>query len=265
VTVQPIGPGQTQAYNALEAQQLFLQKAGLLGEFGFTSPTDNMIFLGPDYVTQMVVPKRGPRGTSGKVPTQQAYALFTRLDEEQRERFNSAVEGFTGSRPEGTTAYYRWKEIVDLSGVLSQAYGRDVDPFETAEIFAAAAPAKPSGTGKPTTTVSTTETVDLSNPSEARRLLDNTLGAYLGRVPSQKEYSNFLRVLNSTEEASPTITQQTTRTVPGEGTSRVKGKVRSEGGVSREQVAAEYVRGREDYAETRLSNTGLSAFLELLG
>jgi hypothetical protein len=264
VTVQPIGPGQTQAYNALEAQQQFLQNAGLIGQLGFTSPTDNLIFLGPDYVSQMVVPKRGVRGTSGKVPTQQAYAEFLRFDEEQRERFDSAVERFTGSRPEGTTAYFRWKEMVDLSGVLSQAYGRDVDPFETAELMAARAPAKPAG-GGPTTTVSTTETVDLSNPSSARRLLDNTLGAYLGRLPSQKEYSNFLRVLNSAEEAAPAITQQTSRTVPGEGTSRVATKIKGEGGVSREQVAAEYVRGREDYAETRLSNTGLSAFLELLG
>lgn len=264
MTVQPIGPGVTQGFNALEAQQLFLQNAGLVGQMGFTSPTDNLIYLGPDYSSQMVVPKRGIRGTSGKVPTQQAYAEFLRLDEEQRERFDGAVERFTGSRPEGTTAYFRWKEMVDLSGVLSQSFGRDVDPFETAELMAARAPAKPSGTGGPTTTVSTTESIDLTNPSSARRLLDNTLGSYLGRLPSQKEYSNFLRVLNSAEEAAPTITEQTTRTVPGEGTTRVRSKVRGEGGLSREQVATEFVRSREDYAETRLSNTGLNAFLELL-
>lgn len=265
MTVQPIGPGVTQGFNALEAQMLLMQKAGIIGQMGFTSPTDNMIFLGPDYVTEMTIPKRGKRGTSGKVTTEQAYVEWFRLDEEQQERFNSAIETLTGSRPEGTSGYSRWKEMVDLSGVYSNARGIDIDPISTAELMAARSPAKPSGVGAgPTTTISTTESIDLTNPSQARRLLDNTLGSYLGRLPSQKEYSNFLRVLNATEETSPTITEQTTRTTPGEGTTRVRSKVRGEGGLSREQVATEFVRGQEDYAETRLSNTGLSAFLELL-
>lgn len=265
MTVQPIGPGVTQGYNALEAQMLLMQKAGIVGQMGFTSPTDKMIFLGPDYATEMVIPKRGIRGTSGKVTTEQAYAHWLNMDEEEQERFSGAIELLTGSKPEGTTGYLRWREMVDLSGVLSQSLGKDIDPISTAEMMAARSPAKPSGAGGgPTTTISTTESIDLTNPSQARRLLDNTLGGYLGRTPTQKEYSNFLRVLNATEEVTPTITEQTTRTVPGEGTTRVRSKVRSEGGLSREQMATEFVRGREDYAETRLSNTGLSAFLELL-
>lgn len=266
MTIQPVGPGIAQAYNSLEYQQL-MQNAGVLGVFGQNPVADTLIYLGPEYERPAMPGRRGSPGRpaeSGMVTVDRAKGAYVTLSAEQKDRFDSAIERLTGERPYGTSGLYQWEQMIGNSAVISEALGRPVSVFETAELLANQSPAKPDGGRGPTTTISTTETIDLSNPSEARRLLDSTLGSYLGRLPSEREYKNFLSVLNAAEEAAPSITEQVSRTVPGEGTSRVRSKVRGEGGLSREQIATEYVRGQEDYAETRLSNTGLSAFLELL-
>lgn len=262
MTIQPISPNTTQAANSYEAQ-LLAQRMGLGGINGQPIVADQLIYLGPEY-EQPAIPKRRVAGGNGMVTVDRAKGMYAFLLPEQKERFDANIEKLTGKRPAGTSGLYYWEEMVNNSATLSAAVGRPISVFETAELLANQSPAKPGDGRGPTTTISTTETIDLSNPSSARRLLDSTLGGYLGRLPTQKEYRNFLNVLNAAEEEAPQITQQTSRTVPGEGTTRVANKVRGEGGLSREQIATEYVRSREDYAETRLSNTGLSAFLELL-
>lgn len=266
MTIQPLNPNTTQAANSYEAQ-LLAQKMKQVGVDGQPVVADTLIYLGPEFVQPAVPGKRGSLGipaTNGMVTTQVAKGAYAFLLPEAKKRFDDAIEVITGERPTGLYAYSQWQSMVDNSAILSESIGRPVSVFETAELMAAQSPAKETAGGGPTTTFATTETIDLSSPSEARRLLDNTLGGYLGRLPTQREYKNFLNVLNSAEEQMPQITEQVTRTVPGEGTSKVSNKIRGEGGLSREQVTTEFVRGRKDYAETRLSNVGLTAFLELL-
>jgi hypothetical protein len=266
VTIQPLNPNTTQAANSYE-RQLLLKQMGQTGLDGQPVVADTLIYLGPEFVQPAIPGKRGSLGvpaTTGMVTTEVAKGAYAFLLPEAKKRFDDAIEVITGERPTGLYAYSQWQSMVDNSAILSQAVNRPVSVFETAELMAAQSPAKAKEGGGPTTTISTTETIDLSSPSEARRLLDNTLGGYLGRLPTQKEYKNFLNVLNAAEEEMPQITEQVSRSVPGKGTSRVSTKVRGEGGLSREQVTTEFVRGQEDYAETRLSNVGLTAFLELL-
>lgn len=265
MTVQPMGPGQTQAYNSLEAQ-LLAQQMGLTGAFGAASASDTLIFLGEDYVTPgRRQPKRGyVGGTTGMVTVDQANAEWVRLDAQQAKRFDDAIEKYTGKRQEGSSGLYWWEQMVKQSGALSSALGRPVSVFETAEMLAERSPAQPSGDGGPTTTFSRTEQVNLTNPMTARGLLDNALGSYLGRMPTRQEYKSFLRALNMGEEAAPTINETTTRSSGGGSVQRVTSKGRTEGGFDQRQFATEYAKGQEEYAETQVSTTGLQAFLELL-
>lgn len=266
MTVQPMGPNQTQAYNSLEAQ-LLAQRVGVTGAYGFPAVDDTMIFLGEDYVTPgRRQPKKGiVGGNNGMLTVDEANAEWVRLDPQQAKRFDDAIEKYTGKRQDGASGLYWWEQMVKQSGALSSALGRPVSVFETAEMLAERSPATPSGGGGgPTTTFYRDEQVNLTNPMTARSILDNTLGNYLGRMPTQKEYKTFLQALNMGEEASPIVSERTTRTSGGTSTQSVSTTGRTEGGFDQRQFATEYAKSRPEYAETQLSTTGLQAFLDLL-
>ena len=118
----------------------------------------------------------------------------------------------------------------------------------------------------PTTQVGTYETVNLSNPSEARALLDNALGQVLGRRPTDVEYKNFTAALNAAQEEAPSITESVSTTTPqGKAKSTVKSKQKTSGGVSETQLATEFARSQEMAAETIGGTLGFDAFLEAIG
>jgi hypothetical protein len=242
---------------------------GVAGAFGDYGVADTMIFLGEDYATpqQGFAPQVGYKiGSSGMVSVDQAQNEIWRMDAAQINRLDDLIEASTGKRPDDfETRKYWWNKWIDYAGAYSSATNETRSPWDMGAMSAAQSRPGGGAGGGPTTTFATTEQINLTNPSTARQVLDGALGQYLGRMPTNKEYNVFLKALNATEEASPSITEQVSRTVPGQGTSRVSSKVRSEGGMSREQFATEFAKGQEDYAETQLSTTGLGAFLELLG
>lgn len=263
MTVQPTSPGVGQVLNPLEAQ--LLQQAGLQGIYGQYAPTDTLIYLGPGYGTPGTPgrPKRAATPGTDMFTVDQAKAKFIDLPGEDKERFLNSIKGVTGKRPDDFfTQQYYWDKMVDAAGAYSSQTGKNISVFDYADKIAAQS-TPGSGGGGPTSTYSKSTQINLSDPSTARSLLDQTLGSYLGRNPTQKEYSNFLAVLNGQEQASPTVTEARTRSASSGSSASTVSTSKTTGGIDRAQVAKEYVESRPDYAETQLSTTGLSALLEL--
>jgi hypothetical protein len=270
MTVMMPGPGTGDYFNSLEAQQL-RQDMGTTGVFGQASATDTMVYLGDNYNLTKGVPSflQKPGASNGMFTIDEAKALYTQMDKKEVQRFDNAIEKLTGRRPTGLSNQDYWEQMIGQAGVYSNATGKPISPWEIAELLAARTPAAEGGgayTG-PTTTTYKDENVNLTNPSNARALIDNAIGGYLGRKPSSKEYKTFLQALNATEEASPTISERVTKSSgagnPASQTVSTKGK--SMGGVSTQQFANEFAKSDEQYAETQLSTTGLQSFLSMLG
>ena len=103
--------------------------------------------------------------------------------------------------------------------------------------------------------------MNLSDPSTARGLIDTTIARYLGRNPTDKEYSTFAAALNAQESKSPSITESVTTS--GGGNSRTKSTTR--GSMDRGQFAIEYAKSQEGVAELSAATTGLDAFMDAIG
>jgi hypothetical protein len=75
--------------------------------------------------------------------------------------------------------------------------------------------------------------VNLTNPTDAKMLVDNALQQYLGRDATKEEQAVFYKSLQAQERANPNVSNQA-------GTS---------GGLNQRQVAKEFAQSRPDYAE----------------
>lgn len=160
-------------------------------------------------------------------------------------------------------------------GLQASAYayanmGKRVTAVEaTAQLLAqdAAAGLKPDGTaagngvGGPRTTVSQTRSINLTDPMSARKLVDDSLSAYLGRRATSQEQQEFFKALNAAEERAPSISTQVSRTTPGRGMTAVESEVRTEGGFNPSVFAEEFARGQEGAAEYQAATTYLDSFI----
>jgi hypothetical protein len=75
--------------------------------------------------------------------------------------------------------------------------------------------------------------VNLTNPTDAKVLVDNALQQYLGRDATKEEQSAFYKALQGQERTNPQVTTKTS----------------SSGGVNTQEIAKEYAQARPDYAE----------------
>ena len=226
------------------------------------------IYLGSDYV-----PYTAGTPTGGYAPRSDMTADV-----------DSAASGFNSLSPEAQRAvkkaaddFYRYDvPVLNLPSFysdfmvkgayqLQQSRGVKVTPLEypeyMKEVFGPGAfGSKSGGSGGPSTTVS--ESINLSNPTEARAFLDDALGRVLGRIPTALEYQNFTKALNAAETESPTVTSSTTS---GKGSGSTRTKSKTKGGVAPSQIAAEYARSQDMAAETLGGTLGFDAFIEAIG
>ena len=267
----PVGPGTSQSLNSYEAQ-LLRQGMGTTGALGVPTEADKYVYLGKDYEQNVGVPqsllKPGAFSSSGMVPVDQANNLVWQFTDKQKKQFDDIIEKGYGRRPNSFEERKSWWErMVGYTGAYSSSTGQNKSVFEVADIWAnQSKPVQTGGGGMgggPSTTIYRDENVNLTNPSTARSVLDNALGGYLGRMPSQKEYKSFLNALTMAEEAAPSMSERVVRSSGGTNQT-VTSKGKTSGGVSAQQFATEYAKSDEDYAETRLSTTGLQAFLGML-
>lgn len=98
--------------------------------------------------------------------------------------------------------------------------------------------------------------VQLTNPTNARSLVDNALDGYLGRKATQQEADAFYRALNVQEAKSPYVT---TTSQSGSVSSSV-----TEGGFNPSTFAEDWARSQEGSSEYQAATTYLDAFIGAL-
>jgi hypothetical protein len=266
--MNPRPPGTGQAQNPLEAQQL-AESFGLLGTMGGVSASGGMIYFGPDDGYFRGIPYARPLDEGALFTVSQANAAIWDWDKKQMDDFNDLVEDGTGSRPKTfEQSKQAWERMVGYAGSYSSDSGTPTSPFKIADMIAErsrnmGSPGSGGAGGGPSTTVYKDETVNLTNPSTARGVLDSALGKYLGRMPSPKEYKSFVGALTMAEDASPNTSERVTRNSGGTNQT-ITNKGKTGGGVDRNQFATEFAKSDEDFAETQLSTTGVQAFLGML-
>lgn len=275
-------PGVSQTYGgtgyAASLPEIY-QRAGLEGQFGMMPiGSDGLVWLGSDYdaparTETITVPKRGQMQRN--VPVQQrlfsvsdAELEYFRFDNEQVNRWEELTTKFVGYTPNPNYQQSLWRDAVTYVANYQKATGQAMSPWQYMEAVserqAAGRTANGAYTG-PVTTVSRSRDINLTNPSEARAFLDNALGEYLGRLPTDEEYKNFTRALNIQERGAPVITEQTTTVTPqGDALRTQESEGMRRGGFTPGQFATEFARSQEGAAETAVGGPLLSAFLNLL-
>lgn len=166
-----------------------------------------------------------------------------------------------------------WVNKAYSRGLQASAYayanmGKRVTALDATMQFlaedAAAGVNKKSGSGGvagPSTTMAVTESVSLTDPMSARKMVDTALENYLGRRATAKEAAAFYSALGKAEEKSPTVTTQVSTTTPGGGVTKVRSKTRSEGGFNANVFAEDFARGQEGSAEYQAATTYLDSFI----
>lgn len=194
-----------------------------------------------------------------------ASQAFWKFTPEQDKQLSAIMEADTGYAPrsmESKKAY--WENLVKLTASYTAATGDNYQsPWDMGGKIVAQSSGGQGAGGGPSVSFYETEQVNLTNPSTARRVMDNAIGQYLGRSPDKKEYNEFLRTLNGFEEDSPTVTKGVTRNSGGS-TSTSNTEQSTSGGVDTTQVAKEFAMRDEDYQETTMETAGISTFLDML-
>ena len=121
------------------------------------------------------------------------------------------------------------------------------------------------GYSGPVTTMQRTQSVNLTDPLSARKLVDDALESYLGRRAKPEEQQRFLKALNVAERESPSVTTQVSTTTPGgPGLSSTETQVLGKGGFNPTVFAEEFARGEQGAGEYQAATTYLDTFIDSL-
>ena len=197
--------------------------------------------------------------------TELASAEFWKFTPEQDQQLSAIIKADTGYAPRGIAAKKAyWENLVQLTSAYTAATGDKMQsPWDMgAKVVAQSSGGKTPG-GGPSVNFYETEQVNLTNPSTARRVMDDAIGQYLGRAPDKKEYDEFLKTLNGFQEDSPSITKGVTRNSGGSN-STSNTQQSTEGGVDVGQVAKEFAMRDDQYQETTVETKGINTFLNML-
>lgn len=99
----------------------------------------------------------------------------------------------------------------------------------------------------------TSTNINLSSPSGAERLLDDSLGNYLGRAATKQEKDAFFKALTSAQVAEPAVS---TRTPQGVAAVTTVGST----GLDEVEFAKDFAMSQDDYAETQANTTLMDWF-----
>lgn len=200
-----------------------------------------------------------------------AYNMLPSLDAAAMAKFNDTMDKYYGKGKWDTSwKSGLWNKAVGAASYALTYGGKRISPLEALDGVLANETSGSGGQngGKtaaytgPVTTKSTTTSVNLTNPTEARTLVNNSLTQYLGREATKQEQDAFLAALNAQEKMSPTVTKQTSTTTPqGKAMNTVESEVQSQGGFNPSTFAQEYAQGQEGAAEFQAATSLLDTFI----
>lgn len=244
---------------------------------GIDPNAQDKVYIGSDYAQYT---GGTPTGGYGKpqdryAPVEAAAAGWASLSPKARDKiYNDAVRYYRGQTDIASYLPGFYADTVRAAHQVQRSTGLKVTPLNYWDYYTqtggqglAGGPGGgrgAGGAGGPTTTVTVSEQVQLTNPDTARGLVEDALGRTLGRRPTDKEYSNFMRALSAREEAAPIVTESVTTTGGGGATRSTRSRSRTTGGTTPTQFAEEWAAGQEGAAETEVATEAYDALIEML-
>lgn len=161
-----------------------------------------------------------------------------------------------------------WGDAVDLAGRLFTHGGKKVTPWAATKLLSEAGGYSPGGSGGrggfSGTRTSTHRSVDLTDPSTAKAIINDALSQHLGRAATEDEVRAFTTVINSAERANPTLTTTSTTYDKGDAvssSSTTKGGLTDSG---RYQLVSDEAMKKPEYGAVQSATTYFNAFLGAL-
>jgi len=155
-----------------------------------------------------------------------------------------------------------WENMVELAARY-QSVGKDLTPYDMIDLYGGT-DITTGKSNKPTVSTVAQRQVSLSDPEEARRILNDALSNQLGRRATQEEMDDFQAALNDAQRANPVLQQSTTNT-DGKGNTTVSST--ASGGLDVGGFTDEYARSgdhEKEYARYQAATTYTNALLQAI-
>jgi hypothetical protein len=199
------------------------------------------------------------------------YMMYTLAPDAKKQLDQVTTAYFGHNRWDPSWQDNVWEQAIQVSANAKAYANQNVTPVDAFQMIVSdMAGASGGGRGKgggggggggPTTTTTTSTSISLTDPGSARALVNKSLTDYLGREASESEQEKFMQALNAAERRNPTVTRQTTRSVPGRGTSTVTQEAETRQGFNPSTFAQEYAQSQEGAAEYQAATNLLDVFI----
>lgn len=215
-----------------------------------------------------------PSGESDRTKTlSEAQQEFYLWDEDQRRKWGEYLLKLGLISPAQVSDYKTleeaWKELTaDAANLYAGGRGHRVDPWQAARVIAGSAAdiaerKKRFEDEVPFTGTRTqvSKSVDLTDPTQAKAVINDVLSQMLGRAANPEELSQFTATLNAAERANPEVTTTTGTYDAGDlvSTSSV-----TSGGVDRGQILQDRAMNLPDYGAFQAATTYADALFRAI-
>lgn len=252
------------------------------GDRGFASATGGV----EDRLPGLVKPPASISSASGKpssnaetdrvTTVSQAKQQFYNMSEADRKKWAQHLLSLgliTEAQSRDFYTLQKWWEqlVTDAAGVYNNGSGKRLDPWATARLVAgdadaiAARQAEGRAAMPFTGTKSQTSTsVDLTDPTTAKALINDVLAQALGRAATPDELTAFTAVLNEAERKNPTQTVTSTTYQNGDAVSSSSTSSGGLTGAARQQLLMDQAQESPDFGAYQAATTYYGALLQAI-
>lgn len=202
-------------------------------------------------------------------PDSAAVAIYGWDEKEQRAFAKRAwYVGLLDSPQDLAGAFGVWQQAVKQAGNFSMA-GKPMDPRDVMELLAAGDPSahkrlsQRGPDGEPRTFTQKSRSIDLTDPTTARALIQQAGLTAVGRELSDAEVRTLTRALNDKQRANPNLTTQTTKQdADGKVTSQTS---ESSGGIDPQAFLSAHFDADPEAAENQAATYYFPLLMQALG
>lgn len=230
------------------------------GDQGTGAPGSKLtnVVLMPDPSKPNYTTGRGVTYANAAKGVQEAQAHYGLMSLAEQKRLKGLWEA-VGKNLGYRTPRSFWNEIVTASVNSGMTPWQAMEKAKAEGVGATPDPATAKAAPKgPYVGPTSSSNVTLSNPGDAKALVNNALSTYLGRDATEKEQAAFYAQLTAAQAANP---QQSVGTTDGVNHSSTGV---DSGGVNKEQMAKDFAQSRPGYSEYQGATTYLDAFIKTL-